>query len=161
MEQTSLFQSAEAQVYALLEPELLAVLDANWADRRLLRMEEHKNYSSILFGSSVLARLSGGSNPSVHLLKGSLPVPEAQEDGNFYRLSLPILDKARDYLPQMCEALQSLIDRIPKEFSCCSRYEQCSGARACVNPDRDLALRCAYRKVLRRGTVYFGENRNV
>ena len=71
------------------------------------------------------------------------------------------LSEAEGYLPQMQEALQALIDRIPREFSCCSRYQECSEQMACTNPNRELALRCAYRKNLHSGKVFYGRNRNV
>lgn len=161
MDQSSLFGATEEEAYALLEPELRAVLEENWADPALLRLDKRKSYSSVLFGSSVVARLSGGSNPSLSVLRSELPLPGAAEDGNFYKLALNDLAEAAAYAPQLRAAVQMLIDRIPRDFSCCSRYEACSEQRACVNPDKNLALGCAYRKILHSGTVYYGENRNV
>ena len=161
MDQASLFSTSEQDAYALLEPGLLAVLEANWADSRQLRFDTRKSYCSVLFGSSVLARLSGGASPSLSILRSKSPIPGALEDGNFDKLSLRDLSEAARYLPQMQEALQSILDRVPKEFSCCSRYRECSDKRACTNPRRDQALRCGYRKALRQGKIYYGENRNV
>ena len=161
MDQSSLFSTSEQEAYALLEPGLLAVLEANWADSAQLRFDARKSYCSILFGSSVLARLSGGGSPSLSILRAKTPIPEAAEDGNFYKLSLRELSEATRYLPQMQEALQSILDRIPKDFSCCSRYQECSDKRACTNPNRDQALRCGYRKALHKGNIFYGENRNV
>lgn len=40
-------------------------------------------------------------------------------------------------------------------FACCSLYRQCSGAAVCVQPDRLLALDCAYRLNLKQGRVYY------
>ena len=161
MDQASLFSTSEQDAYALLEPQLLAVLAANWADSGQLRFDPRKSYCSVLFGSSVLARLSGGASPSLSILRVKSPIPGAVEDGKFDKLSLHDLSEAVRYLPQMQEALQSILDRIPKEFSCCSRYGECSDKRACTNPNRDQALHCAYRKALRQGRIYYGENRNI
>ena len=161
MDQTSLFTTAEQDAYMLLEPQLLSVVNANWADPGLLRLDPRKSYCSILFGNSVIARLSAGASPTLSILKGKSPIPGAAEDGNFYKLSLTDLAEASAYLPQMQEALQSIIDRVPKEFSCCSRYQECSDQRACTNPNKDMALRCGYRKALHSGKVFYGENRNI
>ena len=161
MDQVSLFVSGEEEVYAALEPKLRAVLEENWVDPALLRLDPRKTYSSILFGSSVAARLSGGASPSLSVLKGDTPIPGAADDGNFEKVALESLSGALDYAPFICAALQTLIDRIPRDFSCCSRYRDCSEQKACVNPDRGLALGCAYRKILHSGRVFYGENRNV
>ncbi|MBQ9248900.1 MAG: hypothetical protein IJ179_00860 [Oscillospiraceae bacterium] len=161
MDQTSLFATSEQDAYAQLEPQLLAVVDANWADPAQLRLDPRKNYCSILFGNSVVARLSAGASPTLAILKGKTPIPDTVEDGNFYKLSLSDLADAAAYIPQMQEALQAIIDRIPKDFSCCSRYEECSGKKACTNPNKDMALRCGYRKALHSGKVFYGENRNI
>lgn len=161
MEQSSLFFTSEDEAYALLEPQLRAVLEANWADPALLRLDRRKSYCSILYGSSVIARLSAGATPVLSVLRGKTPIEGAAEDGNFYKLPLSDLAEAARYAPQLREALQGILDRIPTDFSCCSRYRQCSDRRACTNPDRDMALRCGYRKALRDGRVFFGENRNV
>ena len=161
MDQTTLFTTSEQDAYALLEPQLLAVVDANWADPAQLRLDPRKSYCSVLFGNSVIARLSAGSSPTLSILKGKTPIADAVEDGNFYKLSLPDLAEAAAYIPQMQEALQAIIDRIPKDFSCCSRYEECSDKKACTNPNKDMALRCGYRKALHSGKVFYGDNRNI
>ena len=161
MDQTSLFTTSEQDAYARLEPQLLAVVEANWADPAQLRLDPRKSYCSILFGNSVIARLSAGASPTLAILKGKTPVPGAVEDGNFYKLSLSDLAEASAYIPQMQDALQAVIDRIPKDFSCCSRYEECSDKKACTNPNKDVALRCGYRKALHSGKVFYGENRNI
>ena len=46
-------------------------------------------------------------------------------------------------------------------FGCCSRYEQCSDALQCINPDIMLAQACAYRKHLEAGKVFYGKNKNI
>lgn len=53
------------------------------------------------------------------------------------------------------------IQRYPKEYDCCSRYEQCSDAKACIHPDKGFALGCGYRKILSSGRIFYGKNRNV
>ena len=161
MDQTSIFAATEDDVYAKLEPSLLELLDANWASREPLRLDRRKAYCSIVYGNSVVARLTAAPGASLSILKGQAPIPGAVEDGNFYRLSLPDLAEAQRYVPQLREALQQVLDRTPKEFSCCGRYLECSNQRACTNPDREMALRCGYRKALRDGRIFYGKNRNI
>ncbi len=47
------------------------------------------------------------------------------------------------------------------EFDCCSRYQECSDARKCVNPNRELMLKCRYCAKLEKNIVFYGENRNI
>lgn len=46
-------------------------------------------------------------------------------------------------------------------FDCCSRYEECSAARHCVQKDFEFAVQCTYRQKLKGGIVFFGKNRNI
>ncbi len=47
-----------------------------------------------------------------------------------------------------------------ERFGCCSRYEQCSDERKCINPDQFMALACVYRKNLENGKIFYGKNKN-
>lgn len=47
------------------------------------------------------------------------------------------------------------------EFDCCSRYEACSDAGRCINPDPSRGLLCSYRKKLENGIVFYGKNKNT
>lgn len=57
--------------------------------------------------------------------------------------------------------LVSKIDALQNEFECCSRFEECSNAKACIHPNPYLAVVCGYRKILKSGRIFFGENRTV
>lgn len=46
-------------------------------------------------------------------------------------------------------------------FDCCSRYMECSNVRTCIHPDKQFAGGCSYRKKLRTGIIFFGQNRNI
>ena len=70
MDQTSLFATSEQDAYLQIEPHLLAVVEANWADPAQLRLDPRKSYCSILFGNSVIARLSAGASPALYLHRG-------------------------------------------------------------------------------------------
>lgn len=45
-----------------------------------------------------------------------------------------------------------------EDFGCCSRYHQCSDAKACLIPDRAYSKSCIYRKSLEAGTIFYGKN---
>lgn len=47
------------------------------------------------------------------------------------------------------------------DFSCCSRYMECSNQKHCIHDDKSIALKCSYRKKLENGIIFYGENRNV
>lgn len=51
-------------------------------------------------------------------------------------------------------------DAIGNSTGCCSRYRECSSVGQCVVPDKDYALECLYRKNLKAGRVFYGENAN-
>lgn len=79
--------------------------------------------------------------------------------------------KCRLYDLENCtdEQLSSIINAIinwcyghaPVEFDICGRYEACSDAKQCLNPDPSIAIHCSYRAKIARGIIFFGKNRNV
>lgn len=161
MDQVSFFQSAESDAYNAIKPRLLSVLERNWADRSLLALDQRKSYYSITFDGSVVARLKGGKNPYIEFPSNNVDILDGKKRDAYTRISLDDLDKAPDYGNYFEASLQAIIDAIPKEFSCCSRYMECSNRIQCLNPDKDLAMRCGYRKVLMSGKVFYGVNRNI
>lgn len=161
MNQITLFHSSEADVYAQLKPNLLNVLRKNWADDSLLTFETRKNYCSILFDGSVVARLRAGKIPYIEFPASGFVIPEGKERNGYIKIKLDDLGNALRYDNYFEMSLQGIIDAIPKEFSCCSRYMECSNEIKCLNPDKKMAMRCGYRKVLMSGKVFFGINRNI
>jgi len=57
--------------------------------------------------------------------------------------------------------MECVIDAIPKQFDCCSRYEECSNAKRCIHPNPETALICGYRKIMKKGRIYYGKNKNI
>jgi hypothetical protein len=69
------------------------------------------------------------------------------------------LDEALELIHPICAvAVEELSGG--EGFGCCSRYEQCSDERKCVNPDQLLSLACGYRKNLEKGKIFYGKNKN-
>jgi len=67
-------------------------------------------------------------------------------------------EAALDLAPLLYQILDYAIDTYPKEYSCCSRYVECSDAKACVNPHLDIAMNCRYRVNLKKGKIFYGKN---
>lgn len=161
MDQVTFFQSAESDAYNVIKPRLLSVLERNWADSSLLAFDHRKSYYSITFDGSVVARLKGGKKPYIEFPENGVVISEGRKRDGYIRLSLVDLANASDYANYFDSSLQAIIDAIPKEFSCCSRYMECSNKIKCLNPDKEMAMRCGYRKILMSGKVFYGVNRNI
>ncbi len=82
-------------------------------------------------------------------------------DSGFCRITLSSMDDILQFERMLCEILATQIDTVSTEFDCCSRYVECSEGLRCVHPNFDMAIKCAYRKKLKKGIVFYGENRNV
>lgn len=161
MDQLALFTSPEENAYIKLKPRLEEVLDKNWADHSLLSFEKRQSYYSVMFDGSVVMRLRGGKQPYIELSNFRNVLPGMSQRANYVKIKLEDLDQIDNYYSYIEGALQALIDAIPKEYSCCSRYMECSDKNSCTNPNKDMAMRCGYRKVLMSGKVFFGKNRNI
>lgn len=46
-------------------------------------------------------------------------------------------------------------------YGCCSRFIECSDALKCINPDKNLAKGCQYRKNLESDKIFYGKNKNI
>jgi hypothetical protein len=84
----------------------------------------------------------------------------AEQAGLLSDLQDDVLLSGKHSSAQLVESLgrffEQVIDQgVGERFACCSMYRQCSAAAVCIQPDRTLALACAYRLNLKRGKVYF------
>lgn len=168
MEQTELFNTPEEEAYEAVRTLLENTLCQNGLDESYISLQKNKSDYSILFnGTSVIAKLSGKKKryisfpSSFFLATESSKVLNFVESGPFYRKELKSFDEVSQYCTPLYEVLQKIIESIPKEFDCCSRYLSCSEEKTCVHPDRMTALKCGYRKILSEGKVFYGKNRNI
>lgn len=118
-----------------------------------------KNYS-VTFSGNIIVRIYCGK------IKKYLEFPNIDELGadsskSFIRTDISSLEEIPNHLDKIKRSCQYILDRLPKEFSCCSRYMQCSDAKICIHPDKPFAAGCFYRKVLHSGRVFYGKNRNI
>ena len=118
-----------------------------------------KSYSVTVF-DSVIVRIYCGKRvtylefPNV----GDFRTDDAKD---FVKLYIDSVEAIPDYIDKINLSCQYILDSLPKDFSCCSRYMECSNAKICIHPDKTAALGCYYRKVLHSGRVFYGENRNI
>lgn len=160
---------SEAKAFELIRPNLESVLEKNNIDFKTLSISKKKGFSSITFTTYLLARLclrTGKSHFSIQasyrsLLPDNAYISIDPKDNKFINVQLSSATEITHYADFFASTLQLLIDRLPKDFDCCSRYQECSDAGMCVNPQKDVAIGCGYKKVLRSGRVFYGKNRNI
>lgn len=153
--QTSLFESPEVAAYKLIEPRLrIIICTKNWLSLEHLKLLERKQFYSVQFDSTVILRIYSKPTPKISIASNT-------SDSGFEDYKLPDLRQITDYEERIAEALQYAIDQLPTEYSCCSRYEECSNAKGCTNPHEDIAIKCSYRKKLQKGIIFYGVNRNI
>lgn len=173
MEQTSffdLYSDAESFYEKIVKPTLFRVISNNFIDdQESVIFQKRKSYYSVLFltGSTIMRIYS---KPELSI---SIPTTLLPDWSNY---SFPVLNGEKGFtkisvIPEECpinyiislitSVMQNIIDRLPKDFDCCSRYLECSNAKKCIHPDKEMRLKCGYRKILRKGTIFYGENRNI
>lgn len=153
----------EEQVYEILKPHLVAILERNCVGSDSIRMEVGKQFASVQYirpdqmpgknaGQLVFRILARNGKYAF-----DIPCVGGYESVPF----LPTEDGISAHISAIQHALDSAIDAGACEYSCCSRAEQCSDARRCVNPYPHIAANCNYRKILKSGKIFYGKNRNV
>lgn len=160
---------SEREAFAILRPRLLSVLSDNNIDYKLLAFDRKASYSSITFGSYLIARLAFRGDKSyfsislnlAKFLPANVSKSVQSKDKKFVRVDVYPASSISGYEDFFAAALQEIIDKLPKDFDCCAWYEECSDAKKCINPNIDLAIGCGYKKILRSGQFFYGKNRNV
>lgn len=168
MDQLSILLSPEERMYDTVREALEETLYSNGLDASYLTLEQRKNYYSVLFDkTSVVVRISNKPAPMLSVPTSSLlsttdfcsMVDDKKSD--YTKIKIFPSESIEKYAFMLQSVLQGIIDRIPKEYDCCSQYLACSDAQGCIHPDKKFALKCGYRKVLKSGKIFFGKNRNV
>ena len=174
MEQMDLFsvEPSEVWVYQVLTPALQAVVARNNVSTEKLSLEEYKGYSSVCYATQLAFRICcrknrsyfGVSNAYVSCASPEISsrVTKTGRSEGFTNYSFdPTEEGICAFSDFLASVLDQVIDSIPKEFDCCSRYEECSNAKHCTNPNANIATGCGYRKILKNGTIFYGVNRNI
>lgn len=168
MDQLTILQTPEDSVVDAVKASMRKTLQDNWLDESYLSVEPRKGYQSVLFnGSSVVVRISSHPKPTLSVPTSVLLATESYSSmvdkphSDYTKIKIDSFENINQYVNMLQEVLQVVIDRFPKDFDCCSRYLECSDAKRCVHPDTEFAVKCGYRKILRRGRIFYGKNRNI
>lgn len=152
----------ENDFYRAIEPQLFSVLDSNAVLHKHVSFNKLKNGSSITFRSSVIANVYFGTRTNWLKLpikyKRLIPAPtleEAEVKDSVIKFALASPSDSLMFADIIAAALDAEIDSFPREWSCCSRYRECSAANQCVHPDKDFALNCSYKVNLKHGRNYY------
>lgn len=162
----------EKIAYLRVEPSLLETLSKYYVDENQLAYADTKsNYGSVTLGRarSVIFRLKmqgaktyfSVSKNYARLLPDDTKIEKIPSDQDYIRIPISSAPDIDQYIPSLQAILGAQIESYPSEYGCCSRYEQCSDAKRCVNPDKGIALSCYYHKNLRAGKIFYGKNKNV
>lgn len=179
---------SEQLVFDLLKPILLQTLEMNFVPAGSLSCNKRKAYSSVkclypigdnalqtqreiakhfdsvAFRIKVLKTKSYFEIPAAlhEMVPEENRAPVCNEDKEYVRLDFESTQEgALKYADYLCRIVDARIDTMPKDFACCSRVEECSNVRKCVNPRPDLAIGCGYRRNLKRGIIFYGINKNA
>ena len=160
----------EQKVYELVYPELKDIIFNAPMDSGILIFQENMNCSSVYFLDSndllLRIRLRKKSRyiliPEEYedLLPPDAVVSRTKSDIGMVRIAIQDCEDILLYVP----VLRSVLERIcrkHRDFGCCSRYEACSDAKACIHPDPKFALGCWYHKNLLDGKIFYGKNKNT
>ena len=72
--------------------------------------------------------------------------------------------------PMLQEIIETLIDiefedyissGVGQTFGCCHLYKECSDAKECLHDNKLYAKGCKYYQSLRKGIIFYGDNRNI
>lgn len=130
----------------------------------------HSGYTTVNFYNLTIFRLKLRgkqyyiSVPTIFrdLIPKEYPVKILKSDLNKYiRVLIDSDHPVESYSDFLTKIARESVNRYPKEWDCCHRYEACSNARTCTHPDKTIALACGYRKILASGRIFYGKNRNV
>lgn len=170
MNQQSLFDTLELdetalerKLYKNWEPVIFKACEEYGLHPSDFSLRKNKGYSSVYFNATLVARLH---------IRGKdhyASIPQSWSDSLPEDVSVSQLKDGRTKIrksdaerPEVVRAIiHAMVLHFPKEYDCCSRFEECSDAKQCTNPDHASALGCGYRKILASGRVFCGKNRNI
>lgn len=141
------------------------IIKKQYKDYTKLERKELKeeNAYSITFFEKPALKIKFGSKNYIKLkdkyipMFKDLPTTKAKSD---YDATKVFFQNASD-IDFLADALLKMYeDMTVCTFGCCSRHLQCSDARECINPHIEIMMECSYRKKLKQGIIYYGDNRN-
>lgn len=156
--------------YKAILPFLQDTIEENYAPQNALSFRKLASSSSVFYYSALLFRICIRKNSSYVAFfttkPEQYPTLEMYQIGsdtknNFFRFNIKTPCDICNYSDALCKILEAAILNQPKEMDICDLYMECSDAKRCVNKNRELSLHCGYKRILNRGSVFYGKNRNV
>lgn len=174
MEQFDFFSSIpdEEFVFETLKASLSAVIEQNNVSQDKLIFKKGKSYSSVWYDTQLAFRVCCRDNHHYFGVSNAYTDFASSENAQYrtndgksdgftnYEFS-PTSDGIMLFSAFLSSVFDATIDTLPKEFDCCSRFEKCSDAMKCINPNPNIATGCGYRKIMKKGRIFHGKNRNV
>ena len=172
-EQMDLFNevgSKEMELQECFSDALRKVLCENYLDEKAIRYEKKQSYWSLIYCKEekeqgmVVFRYKFGSKVKwmefPRRIKAMISEDHGiskkfDEDSGYTRIYLNDEEEAKKLVEIVAASLDAAIESGPMEYSCCSRYMQCSEKNACVNPHKEIAAECRYRVNLKHGKNFF------
>ena len=170
--QSSLFENTlsetdELAAYRLAEPALKALAESWYLPEKGLTaafVESGKRLVVKLNGALLCAYKLSGKAKYIEISSdytrfiSEATVHKPTSGGAYRRIPVESIDDTEEYNDLLCKIAEAMILAIPKDFSCCHRYEACSDAGKCIHPDREFAMGCYYKRNLKSGQIFYGKN---
>lgn len=152
-----------------IAPTLQAIIEDMGGDGQLMKISTTSSYTAVMVGNLTAFRLKIRGKQSyisvpltlADLIPNNAPIKNASTGEKYCRVLVTDEHPLDSYRNFLVSVVGETVNRYPKEWDCCSRYLECSDAKACTHPDKTFALSCGYRKILSSGRIYYGENRNI
>lgn len=159
----------EMEFLTAIEPAIRVAIEDMGGDSQQMEISATSSYTVVKFRSLTAFRLRiRGKQHQISipvsladLIPSDAPGQKISSDGKYCRMLITAKYPLENYRDFLITAVGETVNRYPKEWDCCSRYLECSDAKACVHPDKSFALGCGYRQILSSGRIFFGTNRNV
>ena len=165
MEQIELFSDPQKDAAILLKDAVAKVVAESELPLNNLFIRKNSGYYSVVFFDGVVLQVGGKRKKYISLPTSILRRMESYRhlaaDKEYTKIFIADFSEVTNYEAFAKCAMQVVIDRMPVEFDCCSRYLECSDAKSCTHPDKEFSLKCGYRKILKSGRIFYGRNRNV
>lgn len=92
----------------------------------------------------------------------SFNMERVQSDEIWSRVAFNSLEELENLYPLFLKLYEEAFLLVNVElYSCCSRYNQCSDEKVCIQPNKRLSVGCQYKKHLTSGRIFYGKNRNT
>lgn len=165
----SIAEALEQSAFDLVYPQIKDIIYDEDEKKDILSVEPIKNMTSVYFmGNAVFfqirlrkkSRYIAIDDEFECYITADIDKDKVKKTGGKIRLTMENPEDILEYVPVLRAVLGVVCSRY-REFSCCSRYEQCSDAKRCIHPENRFAIGCIYRENLRAGRIFYGKNRNV